>query len=705
MSGKKTESAGVLPVETLSHADAAAELARLARDIARHDRLYHQKDTPEITDAEYDSLRRRNEAIEARFPELKREDSPSLRVGAPAAPAFAKVAHARPMLSLTNAFDEDDVRDFFARIRRFLGPAEDETIEVAGEPKIDGISASLRFEAGNFVRGATRGDGEIGEDVTANLRTLPAIPAQLAGGNPPEIVEVRGEVYMQRADFLKLNQTRIAEGEPAFANPRNSAAGSLRQLDPKITARRNLRFFAYALGDIQESRGVGPRTHAELLRRLEGWGFAVNPLTELCASVDAALAFYRGVEDKRSALPYDIDGLVYKVNRLDWQERLGMVSRSPRWAIAHKFKAEQGQTVIQNILIQVGRTGALTPVAELQPINIGGVVVQRATLHNEDEITRKGVRIGDTVIVQRAGDVIPQIVAVVSERRPKDSQPFVFPKVCPVCGSLAIREPGEVAWRCTGGLICSAQAVERLHHFVSRDAFDIEGLGEKHLAAFFADGLIKTPADIFRLHARKEGIAAREGWGGISAAKLVAAIEAKREIPLDRFIYALGIRQIGQATARLLARHYGSFTAFRKAMTEAAADGEGEAFQELDSISQIGPSVAADLVGFFAEPHNLGVLDDLEKKEKLRIGDFVSTATQDSPVAGKTVVFTGTLTTMTRHEAKAKAEALGAKVAESVSKKTDYVVVGEDAGSKAAKAAGLGVKTLSEDEWLSLIAG
>ena len=703
MTGKKTKSAGVLPVESLSHAEAAAELAWLARDIARHDRLYHQKDTPEITDAEYDSLRRRNEAIEARFPELKRADSPSLRVGAPAAPAFAKVAHVRPMLSLTNAFDEDDVRDFFARIRRFLGLAEDETIDVMCEPKIDGISASLRYEAGNFVRGATRGDGEIGEDVTANLRTLPEIPAQLAGKDPPEIVEVRGEVYMRRADFLKLNQTRIAEGEPAFANPRNSAAGGLRQLDPKITARRNLRFFAYALGDIRESRGVGPHTHAELLRRLKRWGFAVNPMTELCVSVDAALAFYRGVEDKRSALPYDIDGVVYKVNRLDWQERLGMVSRAPRWAIAHKFKAEQGQTVIQNILIQVGRTGALTPVAELEPINIGGVVVQRATLHNEDEIARKDVRVGDTVVVQRAGDVIPQIVAVVTEQRPKDSQPFVFPKACPVCGSLAIREPGEVAWRCTGGLICSAQAVERLRHFVSRDAFDIEGLGEKHIAAFFTDGFIKTPADIFRLHARKEEIAAREGWGDISTAKLIAAIEAKREIPLDRFIYALGIRQIGQATARLLARHYGSFAAFRKAMTEATADSEGEAFQELDSISQIGPSVAADLVGFFAEPHNLDILDDLEKKEKLRIGDFVSTAAQDSPVAGKTVVFTGTLMTMTRHEAKAKAEALGAKVAESVSKKTDYVVVGEDAGSKAAKAAGLGVKTLSEDEWLRLI--
>ncbi len=703
MSGKKTKSAGVLPVESLSHAEAAAELARLARDIAGHDRLYHQKDTPEITDAEYDSLRRRNEAIEVLFPELKREDSPSLRVGAPAAPTFAKVAHARPMLSLTNAFDEADVRDFFARIRRFLGLAENETIEVMGEPKIDGISASLRYEAGVFVRGATRGDGEIGEDVTANLRTLAAIPAQLAGPDPPEIVEVRGEVHMQRADFLKLNQSRIAEGEPAFANPRNSAAGSLRQLDPKITARRNLRFFAYALGDIRESRGVGPRTHAALLQRLEGWGFAVNPMTALCTTVDAALAFYRGVEDKRSALPYDIDGVVYKVNRLDWQERLGMVSRAPRWAIAHKFKAEQGRTVIQNILIQVGRTGALTPVAELQPINIGGVVVQRATLHNEDEIARKDIRIGDTVIVQRAGDVIPQIVAVVTERRPKDSQPFAFPKVCPVCGSLAIREPGEVAWRCTGGLICSAQAVERLHHFVSRDAFDIEGLGEKHIAAFFTDGLIKSPADIFRLHDRKEEIAAREGWGDISAAKLIAAIEAKREIPLDRFIYALGIRQIGQATARLLARHYGSFAAFRKAMTEAAADAEGEAFQELDSISQIGPSVAADLVGFFAEPHNLAALAALELE--LRIGDFISTAAQDSPVAGKTVVFTGTLMTMTRHEAKAKAEALGAKVAESVSKKTDYVVVGDDAGSKAAKAEALGVNTLTEDEWLRLIAG
>ncbi len=688
----------LLPVAQLSRKEAEAELARLAAEIAHHDRAYYQMDAPEISDADYDASRERNAAIEARFPDLFRPDSPSLRVGAAPAAAFAKVTHLKPMLSLDNAFDESDVRDFAARVRRFLKLDADTPLELTAEPKIDGLSANLRYEMGRFVKGATRGDGAVGEDITANLRTVKDVPARLKGIDIPDLIEVRGEVYMRRHDFLKMNEERVAVGEAPFANPRNVAAGSVRQLDPSVTAGRPLHFFAYAWGELSQRPA---KTHWDMLRRFEEWGLQVNPLAKLCTTVEEALEVHRSIAESRAELAYDIDGVVYKVNRLDWQDRLGMVSRAPRWAVAHKFPAEQAVTLLKDIVIQVGRTGTLTPVAFLEPVTVGGVVVSRATLHNEDEIQRRDVRIGDHVVVQRAGDVIPQLHRVKIEKRPKNTKPYVFPDHCPACGSMAFREPGEVARRCTGGLICPAQAVERLRHFVSRDAFDIEGLGARHVEEFRRDGLIRTPGDLFRLGERRAEIETREGWGKQSAAKLIAAIESRRRILLDRFIYALGIRQIGQATAKLLARNYGSLAAFRQAMIE-AHDPESPAYQELDSISGIGESVAADLIGFFAEPHNIEVLDDLARE--VRVEEVaVPAGAASSPVAGKTVVFTGTLETMTRHEAKARAEALGAKVAESVSRKTDYVVVGADAGSKAAKAATLGVKSLSEAEWLELI--
>jgi len=687
------------PVDKLTKAEAKAALAELAAEIAHHSQLYYQKDAPEVSDAEYDALVQRNQAIEARFPELRRADSPSEKVGAPAASGFAKVRHSLPMLSLDNAFAEEDVRDFFARVRRFLGLAEDVPVEVMAEPKIDGLSASLRYEDGKFVQGATRGDGTVGEDITPNLRTMDDVPKTLKGAAPPKVFEVRGEVYMRRSDFAKLNERRQAAGEPLFANPRNGAAGSVRQLDPSITASRPLHFFAYSPGEMD--RAALGKSQSDFLKKLEARGFAVNPLARLCANVEEALAFHAHIQSQRAELPYDIDGVVYKVDRRDWQERLGMVSRAPRWAIAHKFPAEQAETLLRDIRIQVGRTGALTPVAELEPINVGGVMVARATLHNEDEIARKDVRIGDRVILQRAGDVIPQILAVVEKARPKNSKPYVFPDHCPVCGSLAIREPGEVVRRCTGGLICAAQAVERLRHFVSRNAFDIEGLGDKRVAELLADKLITTPGDIFRLKNHRAALEEREGWGKQSVAKLMEAIEARREISLERFIYALGIPQVGDATARLLARNYGSLARWRQAMQE-AQDPESPALQELDSIEGIGPSVAADIIGFFAEPHNLAILRDLEKE--VAVEEFVAPAgLAHSKVAGKTVVFTGSLEKMTRPEAKARAETLGAKVAGSVSKNTDYLVVGADPGSKAKKAAELGVTVLDEDSWLKLI--
>jgi DNA ligase (NAD+) len=692
-----SETVARIPVDKLTREQAAAELERLAREIAHHDRLYYQRDAPEISDAAYDALRRRNDLIEQRFPSLKREDSPNRRVGAAPATGFAKVTHAKPMLSLDNAFDEADVREFVARIRRFLNLPADVPIEFVAEPKIDGLSASLRYEKGRFVQGATRGDGTVGEDITANLGMLEDVPQKLSGRDVPDVIEIRGEVYMRRHEFLQLNARRQAEGETLFANPRNAAAGSVRQLDPAVTASRPLHFFAYSWGEVS---GRVADSHWHFLDRLKRWGFQVNPEARLTRSIDEALGLYERIAGQRAELPYDIDGVVYKVNRLDWQERLGFVSRAPRWATAHKFPAERAETLLKKIAISVGRTGTLTPVAELEPITVGGVVVARATLHNEDEIERKDIREGDHVVIQRAGDVIPQVVEVVLSKRPKSSRKFKFPDHCPACGSLAIREPGEAARRCTGGLICPAQAVERLKHFVSRNAFDIEGLGEKHIVAFWQDKLIARPGDIFRLRERRDEIVEREGWGEQSVAKLLDAIERRRTIRLDRFIYALGIPQVGEATAKLLARNYGSFAAWREAMLE-AQDADSTAYHELDSIEGIGPSVAADILGFFAEEHNLEILADLERE--LTIEDMPAPAAGGSPIAGKTVVFTGTLETMSRSEAKSTAESLGAKVAGSVSKKTDIVVVGADAGSKAKKAAELGVATMSEAEFLKLI--
>ncbi len=693
MTGPAAES----PVKELTPEQAASELAYLAKEIRRHDRLYHQEAGPEISDAAYDALRRRNEAIEARFPDLIRPDGPSLRVGAAPAAGFAKVRHRVPMLSLGNAFDGADVAEFLARIRRFLNLGESEDLALMAEPKIDGVSASLRFQKGRFVQGATRGDGTTGEDITANLRTIEDLPMVLPE-RVPEVLEVRGEVYMRRDEFQKLNARQEAAGDKIFANPRNAAAGSLRQLDANVTAGRPLHFFAYAWGEITAPLG---ETVTAARARLAGWGFALNEPARLCHGLEEALAYYERIMAERPGLPYDIDGVVYKVDRLDWQERLGFVSRAPRWAVAHKFPAERARTLLNAIEIQVGRTGALTPVARLEPITVGGVVVSNATLHNEDEIARKDVRVGDTVIVQRAGDVIPQVVEVVKDKRPKGAVPYQIPDHCPKCHSHAVREEGEAVRRCTGGLICPAQAVERLKHFVSRDAFDIEGLGAKQIEAFWQDEMIQRPGDIFRLKAHAEEITAREGWGEQSVANLLAAVEARRRIGLDRFIYALGIRQVGQATARLLAKTYVSFIPFARDM-QRAEDRDSEEHQALENIDGIGPKVAAMIIDFFAEPHNIDVVADLANEVQPQ--DFEAPAT-GSPIAGKTVVFTGTLATMTRGEAKARAEALGAKVAGSVSKRTDYLVAGAEAGSKARKAAELGVETLSEQAWLALIGG
>jgi DNA ligase (NAD+) len=619
------------------------------------------------------------------------------------------------MLSLGNAFETEDVEEFLSRIARFLGLEKEAAVEIMAEPKIDGLSCALRYEKGRLVQGATRGDGSTGEDITANVRTIKDLPGQLKGKGWPEVLEVRGEVYMARQDFMELNARQEKAGDKVFANPRNAAAGSLRQLNPEITAARPLHFFAYSWGELSEAapKALG-ETMAKVRDSFHRWGFTLNEPARLCRGLDELFAFYNEVMAERPELPFEIDGVVYKVNRLDLQNRLGFVSRAPRWAIAHKFPAEQAQTVLKEITIQVGRTGALTPVANLEPISVGGVVVSRATLHNEDEIARKDIREGDQVVIQRAGDVIPQVVEVVKEKRPKGSRPYSFPDHCPVCGSLALREEGEAVRRCTGGLVCKAQNYERLRHFVSRDAFDIEGLGGKHIQAFLDDDLITTPGDIFRLHDAEEAIGEREGWGKQSAANLIKAIEARRRIGLDRFIYALGIRQIGQATAKLLARSYGDLDPWREVMIAAYGEREkapearkpeqvGEHYAELCNIEGIGMSVADDLVFFFGENHNLKVLADLE--EELTIEAVEAPATSGSPVAGKTVVFTGTLETMTRSEAKARAESLGAKVAGSVSKKTDYVVVGADAGSKAKKAEELGVETLTEQAWRDLIGG
>jgi DNA ligase (NAD+) len=678
------------PVEDLTETEAAAELERLAAEIAHHDRAYHERDAPEISDADYDALRQRDTAIEARFPALIRSDSPSHRVGGAPDTGFAKLRHRVPMLSLDNAFDAGDFAGFMARAHRFLGPTG--PIGFVAEPKIDGLSINLTYEHGRFTHGATRGDGTIGEDVTANLRTMKSVPDRLHGKSPA-LIEIRGEVFMTKPDFLALNKRQADAGDRLFANPRNAAAGGLRQLDPRITATRALSLFAYAQGDSSEPVA---ETHWDYLQRLQDWGFTVNPLSRRVSDEAEAEAFQDEMGLIRSGLDYDIDGVVYKINDLGLQRRLGFAGRAPRWAIAWKFPAEQATTVLLDIRIQVGRTGALTPVAELQPVNVGGVLVARATLHNEDEIARKDIRVGDTVVLQRAGDVIPQIVSVVTERRPPGAEPFVYPETCPACGSHAVRPPGEAIRRCTGGLICPEQRVERLIHFVSRAAFDIDGLGEKSIREFYEAGWLHSPADLFDLPKREAEIAGREGWGKLSARNLSRAIEARRRIALERVTYALGIRRIGEANAKLLARHYGSFEAWRAGMIAATVIGS-EARSALGEISGIGPVIAEELADFFDEPRNVETLDELAKH--LTIEDAAAPEAMDSQVVGKTIVFTGTLETMTRPEAKARAEALGAKVTDSVSKKTDLVVVGADAGSKARKAQELGVKIVTEEEW------
>ena len=694
------------PVGKLTEAEAAAELERLATAIAHHDTLYYRQDAPEISDAEYDALRERNAAIEARFPKLRRADSPSMRVGAAPVEAFGKVRHAVPMLSLGNAFADEEVAEFAQRVRRFLGLAAEEPVEVLAEPKIDGLSISLTYEAGRLALAATRGDGVEGENVTGNVMTIRQVPQRLKGKGIPERMEVRGEIYLPHADFRKLNEEQAAVGAKVFANPRNAAAGSLRQLDPSVTARRPLRFFAYGWG---ATSTLPAKTQSGVIEAFGAWGLPINPRMRICATVEEMLAVYREIGLARADLGYDIDGVVYKVNRLDWQERLGFVSRAPRWAIAHKFPAEEAVTRLLDITIQVGRTGALTPAAKLEPVTVGGVVVSNATLHNEDEIARKDIRVGDTVMVRRAGDVIPQVLGVVPEKRPPGAKPYRMPEVCPACGSKAVREGSDVVRRCTGGLICPAQRKERLKHFVSRNAFDIEGLGEKQIELFYDEGRIVQPADIFTLAARDarlpeaDRLTSKKGFGTKSVENLCKAIEARRKVPLDRFIYALGVRHIGETTARDLAKALGTFEAFRAAAEAATAGGkDSDAYQDLDNIEGIGETVIDALAAFFSEPHNVTALDDL--LAEVTVEPFVRpAATAGSPVAGKTVVFTGTLERMTRGEAKALAERLGAKVAGSVSKKTDYVVAGADAGSKLAKAREAGVTVLTEEEWLGLV--
>ena len=685
------------PVSALTDLEAAAELAFLAKRMAELDKAYYQADDPLVSDAEYDALKRRNEAIEARFPHLVRADSPSKKVGAKASEDFAKVTHSVPMLSLGNIFSTDEIFEFSNRIRRFLGLDDDAELAFMAEPKLDGLSFSALYVNGEFVRGATRGDGSVGEDITENLKQIKDLPLKLVGNDIPERLDIRGEVIMNKADFFALNDEQTAAGKKPFANPRNAAAGSLRQLDPRITGRRRLSLFGYTFG---ETSAEPWDSQDAFLQKIRSWGFPVNPEVRLCKTAQELADFFENLADKRPNLPYDIDGAVYKVNRRDWQERLGFVARAPRWAIAHKFPAEQAQTKLENIRIQVGRTGALTPVADLTPVNVGGVMVSHATLHNEDELKRKDIRIGDTVVIQRAGDVIPQVVRVVLEKRPADSVPFEFPTVCPVCGAHVVRDPDEAVQRCSGGLVCPAQAVESLKHFVSRDALNIEGLGAKNMAFFFDRGWIKTPSDVFTLESRVGAdIRKLDGWGDKSADNLFAAIrKVAAATPMEKFLFALGIREVGQATARLLAAHYLTMPAFLEQMS-LAQDRESDAYKELLSIESIGDVIACEILDFTAEEHNRTEIDKL--LNLMTVTAFVPVE-NDSPLAGKTVVFTGSLETMTRSEAKAKAQSAGAKVAGSVSKKTDYVVLGADAGSKAQKAAELGIAVLSESEFTEL---
>jgi DNA ligase (NAD+) len=706
------------PVDELTPAEARAEHEALGAEIAEHDRRYYEEDAPTVSDAEYDSLRKRYEALEGLFPELKTTESLTQKVGSKASEKFAKIKHRVPMLSLANGFADEEVNEFVERIRRFLQWKADAPLHFTAEPKIDGLSLSLRYEKGKLVSAATRGDGAVGEDVTNNARTVNDIPHVLKGANVPDVFEVRGEVYLSHKDFAAINERQEAAGKPLFANPRNAAAGSLRQLDPKITASRPLCFFAYAWGEVS---AMPADTQFGMMEALRGFGFSVNKLTRRCASIAEMLEHYHAIETDRATLGYDIDGVVYKVDDLGLQQRLGFVSRSPRWALAHKFPAQKAVTVLEDIEINVGRTGSLNPIARLRPVTVGGVVVSNATLHNEDYIKgiggngekiRNGVdiRIGDTVIINRAGDVIPKVLDVVLEKRPADAKPYEFPTQCPACGSHAVREVNprtgkeDAVRRCTGGLICPAQARERLKHFVSRNAFDIEGMGEQRIDEFYEEGLVQRPQDIFTLAERNarslKRLENREGWGETSVKNLFAAIEARRSISLNRLIFALGIPHIGETSARLLARHFGTFEVLREA-AKAAADPASEEHADITSIGGIGPVVAEAVVEFFKEAHNEEMLDALlaqVKPEPMEVP-----AATHSPVAGKTVVFTGSLEQMTREEAKAMAERLGAKVAGSVSKKTDIVVAGPGAGSKLAKAAELGLQVMDEDGWFALV--
>jgi len=686
-------------------ADAAARAAELRARIAHHNRLYYENDEPEISDADYDALLNELRSLESAHPELVTPDSPTQRVGTVLSGKFPKVRHAVPMLSLANGFTAEDVADFIDRVRRFLKLGVDEPIELTAEPKIDGLSLSLRYERGVLVRGATRGDGTEGEDVTPNVRRVSDIPKKMRGRRVPEVCEVRGEVYMTRAAFLKLNEEQSAAGRTVFANPRNSAAGSLRQLDPEVTASRPLGFLAYAWGEMSD---MPADTQWAMLQWLRKCGFATNPLSRLCRSAEELLAFHHDIELQRATLDYDIDGVVYKVNRLDWQRRLGFVGRDPRWALAHKFPAQKAVTVVNAIELQVGRTGALTPVAKLAPVNVGGVVVSNATLHNEDYIRELDVRIGDTVTVQRAGDVIPQVLAVVAERRPPHAVSFQFPRTCPcplatavVRDVTATGKEGAIS-RCSGELACPHQRIEHLRHFVSRRAFDIEGLGEKQVNLFYEKGWVKEPADIFTLEKRNSKeirLEEEEGFGEVSVRNLFEAIRARRTIPLERFIYSLGIRHVGETTARALARGYGTYRAFREACRQ-LAEGDAEARQDLDAMDQIGDSVIESLTSYFSESHNAGMVDRLA--HEVRVLDAERPAAE-SPIAGKTIVFTGRLEQMTRDEAKALAERLGASVSGSVSKKTDLVVAGPEAGSKLKKAHELGIRVLDEATFLQLV--
>ena len=704
-------------VEALSEDQAARELERLAAEIAEHNRHYHTDDAPVVSDAEYDALKRRNVAIEERFPHLVRADSPTNSVGGAVLDKFEKVTHKVAMLSLDNAFSEEDVQDFVDRVRRFLKTPADEPLAFTAEPKIDGLSLALRYENGNLVSAATRGDGAVGENVTANARTIRDIPHRLKG-DVPAVIEVRGEVFMTKADFAALNRRQEAEGKQTYVNPRNTAAGSLRQLDSSITASRPLKFFAYAWGD---NNGLPADTQLGVVECFGEWGFAINPLMQRFETVEGLIRHYRLIESERAELAYDIDGVVYKVDDLQLQARLGFVSRSPRWAIAHKFPAETATTVLLDIEIQVGRTGALSPVARLEPVTVGGVVVSNATLHNEDYIAGIGsngepirdgrdLRIGDTVTIYRAGDVIPKVMDVDLSKRPADSKPYVFPETCPVCDSPATREINEKTGRvdsvrrCTGGLICPAQAVEKLKHFVSRNAFDIDGFGDRQAEAFYRDGLVRNPAEIFTLQARDaanelQKLKNREGWGEQSANNLFEAIEARRTVDLHRFIFALGIRHVGEGNAKILARVYQSARGFVDAM-RAISDAQGEAWEDLVNIDGIGPTVAHAIAEFFAEPHNAAIVEQL--LEEVHPNDAEQVAT-DTAFSGKTIVFTGSLERMSRDEAKAMAERLGAKTAGSVSKKTDLVVAGPGAGSKLRKASELGIEVIDEDEWFTRI--